>query len=249
MKSFAFLAIALVLASTSNVHAGDPNGMHKKCDPKTNAPNNNTTQPTMAPKPGPSPVGPVAPTTSPSPATKAPQPSPMPYPTSQAPVPSSSTAPAPSPSNGGGDSGGVDAKACLDAHNKVRQAVGVPPLTWDDSLAAKGAQWAQHMEDQDFFDHHTPDKKDDLMNNLYGGTDCLAAVESFEAEKSKLPTDRIVREETYKQYGHYSMMVWKTTTRVGCGRGKTKNLACYYEEPGNVGYRSPVSETAQRRIR
>ncbi|DAZ96977.1 TPA: hypothetical protein N0F65_012109 [Lagenidium giganteum] len=133
-----------------------------------------------------------------------------------------------------GNSGGVDAAACLAAHNKVRQAVGVPPLKWDDALAAKGAQWAQHMEDQGFFAHNTPGKSDPQMNNLYSGTDCLAAVNAFESEKSKFPADRIVRAETYMQYGHYSMMVWKTTTRVGCGRGKTKNLACYYEEPGNM---------------
>ncbi|DBA03846.1 TPA: hypothetical protein N0F65_005736, partial [Lagenidium giganteum] len=213
----------------------------KNCTPKTKAPSN-TTQPTMAPKPcpTPTPVGPVAPTTSPSPTTNSPQPnpqpSPMPYPTSKAPspgpAPSPSTAPAPSPS-GGGNSGGVDAKSCLDAHNKVREAVGVPALQWDDSLAAKGAQWAQHMEDMNFFDHHTPGKSDSQMNNLFSGTDCLEAVKCFEAEKSKFPADRIVRAESYMQYGHYSMMVWKTTTRVGCGRGKTKNLACYYEEPGN----------------
>lgn len=122
---------------------------------------------------------------------------------------------------------------CLAAHNKLRAEVGVPPLTWDAALASKGAAWAQHMEDMNFFGHNTPGKSDSQMNNLYSGTDCLGAVAAFGSEKSKFPADRIVRQESYMQYGHYSMIVWRTTTRVGCGRGRSKNLACYYEEPGN----------------
>uniref|UniRef100_K3WS52 SCP domain-containing protein n=1 Tax=Globisporangium ultimum (strain ATCC 200006 / CBS 805.95 / DAOM BR144) TaxID=431595 RepID=K3WS52_GLOUD len=128
----------------------------------------------------------------------------------------------------------VDPVTCLAAHNKVRAAVGVPALTWDASLAAKGVSWAQHMEDLNFFDHNTPGQDDSQMNNLYSGTSCLDAVAAFESEKSMFPADHIVREENYIDYGHYSMMVWRTTTRVGCGRGATKNLVCYYEEPGNV---------------
>ncbi|KAF1333250.1 hypothetical protein FI667_g2887, partial [Globisporangium splendens] len=132
------------------------------------------------------------------------------------------------------DNDSVDPVTCLAAHNKVRAAVGVSALTWDDELASKGASWAKHMEDLNFFDHHTPGQSDDQMNNLYSGTSCLDAVAAFESEKSKFPADRIVREENYMDYGHYSMMVWRTTTRVGCGRGATQNLVCYYEEPGNV---------------
>ncbi|TYZ63182.1 hypothetical protein PybrP1_002765 [[Pythium] brassicae (nom. inval.)] len=145
------------------------------------------------------------------------------------PKPTSATTPTPVV-----DQDGVDPVTCLAAHNKLRAEVGVPPLTWDPALATKGATWAQHMEDLNFFDHRTPGKSDDQMNNLYSGTDCLGAVEAFGGEKFKLPTDRIVREESYMEYGHYTMVVWRTTTRLGCGRGKTQNLACYYEQPGNV---------------
>uniref|UniRef100_K3WS51 SCP domain-containing protein n=1 Tax=Globisporangium ultimum (strain ATCC 200006 / CBS 805.95 / DAOM BR144) TaxID=431595 RepID=K3WS51_GLOUD len=141
---------------------------------------------------------------------------------------------APADNNAAQNDDGVDPVTCLAAHNKVRAAVGVPALTWDASLAAKGVSWAQHMEDLNFFDHNTPGQDDSQMNNLYSGTSCLDAVAAFESEKSMFPADHIVREENYIDYGHYSMMVWRTTTRVGCGRGATKNLVCYYEEPGNV---------------
>lgn len=129
---------------------------------------------------------------------------------------------------------GVDPTTCLDAHNRVRAEVGVAPLTWDAGLASKGAAWAQRMADLNFFDHNTPGQSDDQMNNLYSGTDCLAAVEAFASEKPLFPADRVMRQDGYKSYGHYSMMVWRATTRVGCGRGADKNLVCYYETPGNT---------------
>lgn len=129
---------------------------------------------------------------------------------------------------------GVDPTTCLDAHNRVRAEVGVAPLTWDAGLASKGAAWAQHMADLNFFDHNTPGQSDSQMNNLYSGTNCLAAVEAFASEKPLFPADHVVRQDDYKSYGHYSMMVWRATTRVGCGRGADKNLVCYYETPGNT---------------
>ncbi|TMW69098.1 hypothetical protein Poli38472_001254 [Pythium oligandrum] len=130
--------------------------------------------------------------------------------------------------------GGLNGVNCLNAHNKVRAEVGVPLLEWDENLAKKGKDWATHMEKNNFFAHNTPGQTDYQMNNLYGGTTCIDAVNAFYAEKSKLPADRVVRAESYMQYGHYTMMVWRSTTRVGCGRGPTKNVACYYETPGNM---------------
>lgn len=185
-----------------------------------------TRQPTAAPQPTRATQAPAA-APQPTRATRAPTAAPQP--TRATPKPSSATTPKPAAAQNG-----VDPVTCLAAHNQLRAEVGVPPLTWDPALATKGAAWAQHMEDLNFFDHSTPGKSDGQMNNLYSGTDCLGAVAAFGREKAKLPADRIVRQESYMQYGHYTMIVWRTTTRMGCGRGKTKNLACYYEQPGNM---------------
>ncbi|TMW69097.1 hypothetical protein Poli38472_001253 [Pythium oligandrum] len=130
--------------------------------------------------------------------------------------------------------GGLSGVNCLNAHNKARKEVGVPLLKWDENLAKKGKNWATHMEKNKFFGHNTPGKNDAQMNNLYSGTSCVDAVAAFYKEKNKLPKDRIVRAHNYQQYGHYTMMVWRKTTRVGCGRGPNKNVACYYEVPGNM---------------
>ena len=36
-------------------------------------------------------------------------------------------------------------KAVLDIHNRERAAVGFPPLTWSNSLAAEAQSWANHL--------------------------------------------------------------------------------------------------------
>ena len=35
----------------------------------------------------------------------------------------------------------------LAAHNRERAAVGVPPLKWNEGLAASAGSWAQHLEE------------------------------------------------------------------------------------------------------
>jgi uncharacterized protein YkwD len=35
----------------------------------------------------------------------------------------------------------------LDAHNKYRSEVGVPPLHWSNELAAQAKQWANHLSE------------------------------------------------------------------------------------------------------
>src|SRR6185503_15134008 len=57
-----------------------------------------------------------------------------------------------SSSNGGstainntGNVQGVDVNVILDLHNRARAEVGVPPLTWSDTLAASAQSWAEHL--------------------------------------------------------------------------------------------------------
>ena len=43
----------------------------------------------------------------------------------------------------------------------------------------------------------------------------------------------------FYKYGHFTQMVWKTTTEIGCAVGKRKDIpgyivVCRYNPPGNV---------------
>ena len=44
-------------------------------------------------------------------------------------------------------------KDCLDAHNKYRAEHGVPPLVWNETLAAEAQAWANSLSSKNLFKH------------------------------------------------------------------------------------------------
>jgi uncharacterized protein YkwD len=46
----------------------------------------------------------------------------------------------------------VDARL-LAAHNAERQRLGIPPLKWNEKLAARAAQWAEELTTMDGLEH------------------------------------------------------------------------------------------------
>jgi hypothetical protein len=146
-----------------------------------------------------------------------------------------------------------DAGVVLAAHNRVRDAVGVAPLTWDDTLAVVAAELAsscrlRHAE------------RRDARHRALGGDDVLL-VESLSASSPPSPPDEAVRawiaerrdwdcttSRCHGTCGHYTQVVWSRTRRVGCaqavcpgdsaprglGGGSWSLLVCNYAPGGNV---------------
>jgi pathogenesis-related protein 1 len=134
------------------------------------------------------------------------------------------------------------------AHNQVRAAHGVAPLTWDPALAAIAQRWAEACVDQQapagLIDHN-PGRSDDypgyVGENIYGaagpasGTDAVARWAAEEADYDHA-TDTCSR-----VCGHYTQVVWATTTQVGCGIHTCPGLVygnsvvCNYAPGGNTG--------------
>lgn len=139
------------------------------------------------------------------------------------------------------------ARAILDAHNRVRASVvpaaspPLPPLQWDESLAAMARDWASRCPDG-----HRPDN--DAGENLYwsGGTapsaDAAVASWAREAAYYDYRTGVCRREgrSSWSFCGHYTQLVWRDTTRLGCAvrsdcPGDFENvIVCNYDPPGNV---------------
>lgn len=134
----------------------------------------------------------------------------------------------------------VNIQELLAAHNSLRSAVGVPPLTWSVALAAKAQAWANKLAeknrgDQWVLQHSGP------AENLAGGfisadSPAQRVLRGWGDEKANFdPNTRLCI--SGKVCGHYTQVVWRKTTQVGCGVAVNPNgkyiLVCNYDPPGN----------------
>lgn len=135
----------------------------------------------------------------------------------------------------------VDASGCalaphevetlLRIHNQARTEAGVPSLTWSPALAAYAQKWADNLAQTDEFEH----SRGPYGENLASADDVEQAVNLWLSEKSLyrgVPFGAGSRE-----YGHYSQVVWKKTTKVGCGKAISRDetiWVCSYDPAGNI---------------
>jgi|GEM_PF-1037570 len=135
--------------------------------------------------------------------------------------------------------GGVTAaqiQELLKEHNRYRAQVGVPNLTWSATVAASAQEWANNLGANNKFEHG----KSQYGENLYmgsGNRGGSAAVQSWGTEKANYHGEAI-GEGDFSSYGHYTQMVWRTTTEVGCGSATTVDggtvWVCRYNPAGNL---------------
>jgi pathogenesis-related protein 1 len=152
-------------------------------------------------------------------------------------LPTTSTA-----SNNTGNTQRMDVNGILAVHNQERAAVGVPLLTWSDTLAASAQTWAEHLIAIGKIEHST--------GQPYGENLAWAGPPSAKTQPG-LAESWADEKKNYVQgtpgdssAGHYTQMVWKDTKQVGCGfasgpsgpgaqYGGTDVLVCQYTPPGN----------------
>ncbi len=127
-------------------------------------------------------------------------------------------------------------------HNKARKDVDVAPLRWSNTLAAFAQEWADHLASSGCKMQHRPltgKWKQQYGENLFMGTvghyDVGDAVKAWENEKRFFKGK--VTQSNFTKVGHYTQMVWKSTTHVGCGIATCGNfiiIVCNYNPPGNI---------------
>ena len=127
----------------------------------------------------------------------------------------------------------------LAIHNQARSDVGVQPLVWDDALAEEAQTYAEFLAKRHTFEH---------ARDMHGHGENLywysARTNSPMADASQSWYDeiRVYRYRqccgrNFKNTGHYTQMVWHSTTAVGFGvavssRGETYVVA-RYDPSGN----------------
>ena len=138
----------------------------------------------------------------------------------------------------------------LAAHNRERMRVCAPPLAWDPKIAAAAGQWAQHLATiGDMVHSGNEDETIDAVSgegeNLFAGTRGAYDVErmiGFWADEKRLLAHLPRWSDDLAAVGHYTQMVWRTTTHVGCAvaRGAREDyFVCRYTPPGNVDGEQP----------
>ena len=123
--------------------------------------------------------------------------------------------------------GGVDLKSMvLAVHNRERAAVGVPPLVWNDTLAIGAKTWAEHLATLKVIDQSNAHSSGYVPGYQYGESIATGGhnttvpvarnMQGWIAEKNNYHGGPITATNA-GQISHYTMMVWRTTTSVGCG--------------------------------
>ncbi|MCW6036675.1 pathogenesis-related family 1 protein [Spirulina subsalsa FACHB-351] len=129
----------------------------------------------------------------------------------------------------------------LNAHNQWRSQVGVPPLRWSAQLSRYAQEWADHLLATNQFEHRS--------DSLYGENLAMSSGQQMSPQRVVDLWGEEIKDYNYQQNsctpgemcGHYTQIVWKTTTEVGCAvarQGRREVWVCNYNPPGNyVGQR------------
>lgn len=137
-----------------------------------------------------------------------------------------------------------DAQLAVDFHNKVRKDVGASPLQWSEELAIFAQAWADHLASQGCNMQHRPysgEWKQIYGENIYWGSNpkfsVLDASKKWYSEINDY-TYGTLSKDNWSKTGHYTQMVWRTTTRVGMGIAKCKDggviVVANYNPAGNT---------------
>jgi pathogenesis-related protein 1 len=124
----------------------------------------------------------------------------------------------------------------LDAHNAIRRqvaqaesqrlggTVSIPDLAWDPALSALAQDWANQVVGQTSPPHRPGDQRPGIGENIFWSysigapvnQSVAAAVQSWAGEQQYYDYDTNSC-AAGQVCGHYTQVVWSTTTLVGCG--------------------------------
>lgn len=135
-------------------------------------------------------------------------------------------------------------KRILKVHNANRTSVGVAPLLWDAVLASQAQSYATRIAPLRRLVHSSKEERGRTGENLWMGTRGAFTVEAmvgmWAGEKRYFRPGLFPYNSStgdWADVGHYTAMIWPTTTRVGCGLASAAGnevLVCRYAPGGNI---------------
>lgn len=124
----------------------------------------------------------------------------------------------------------------VEQHNYWRKQVGVPPLKWSSKLAMVAQAWANSQMKKDCKCAHSNEMR--YGENIFcseGSTHTSGDVADSWASEKKF-YDVLTGKCQGGECGHYSQIVWRATTQIGCATikcGDKEFWICNYNPPGN----------------
>lgn len=132
----------------------------------------------------------------------------------------------------------------LSAHNAARAQAGVSHMVWDNALGSSAAAYAQRLAISNRFQHSDRKARKGVGENLWMGTRGVFSVErmvsDWVAERRVFVPGTfpaVSRTANWADVGHYTQIIWPTTTRIGCAiasNARTDYLVCHYSPAGNI---------------
>ena len=137
-------------------------------------------------------------------------------------------------------------EVALNEHNRVRsQLYSDAPMVWDDTVAQTAQEYAEYLAESGKFEHDAGSGYGENLAVTYSPDPYKDAVRMWEEEKKYYHYDTNSC-DSGKTCGHYTQMVWKSSTHLGCGAARYKQgrytgawvVVCRYDPPGNIiGYK------------
>lgn len=135
----------------------------------------------------------------------------------------------------------AEAKAIVDAHNAVRAQVGVGPVAWDATLASFAQRYVTTLVRSCALRHSAGSGFGENLAAWTQHAPPTKAVDLWAREKVGYRGAGGPLRDADIEAGHYTQVVWRGTTRVGCGRTTCSKggiawtlVSCNYSPAGNV---------------
>ena len=159
----------------------------------------------------------------------------------------------------------VDAEAITQAHNDLRKKYGSPALKYSKALEKAAKKWASKLQADGCDMVHSHGKVGETGENLFWASAYKRANAKdakgnwiWHSKLKKVKEQDVVQAwydevqwydyetnscEENQMCGHYTQVVWNTTTELGCAamacNDRSQVWVCEYTTPGNVSVQYP----------
>ncbi|XP_051513491.1 Golgi-associated plant pathogenesis-related protein 1, partial [Myxocyprinus asiaticus] len=125
----------------------------------------------------------------------------------------------------------------LETHNQYRRRHQASDLTISDELCSSAQEWADHLLSIKTLKHSDTKNGENVYYSFSSATKQLTGKEAVECWYSEIKDYNFEKPGFQSNTGHFTQVVWKSTTEVGVGMatdGNTVFVVGQYSPAGNI---------------